>query len=276
MTNNDIKTMQLYQRPTRILADLRAQGLGVGAPLTVEALSRFDQLHYHGTDALDVAISECGIHGGESVLEVGSGWGGCARYIANKTGTRVTAVELQSDYDQIARDLTARVTLKGCVEHVNADFLDLDLPEKEFDHAASWLALFHIPHREAYLGKLHHTLKPGGFLFVEDLYLIQQPDPDEADDFQQHLRPGSLIDREAYFAALKHAGFDVVHLADMTADWTDFTVTRLQAFRDARSDYEAVHGREGYATIEIFYTKMAGYFARGLVGGVRFAAVRRG
>jgi sarcosine/dimethylglycine N-methyltransferase len=273
--SNDIKTMQLYHRPERILAELQAQGLSAGAPLTVEELNRFDQLHYHGTDALDAAITECGIGGGDRVLEVGSGWGGCARYIANKALAQVTAVELQADYDQVARDLTARVALKGTVDHVNADFLDLDLKENAFDHAVSWLALFHIPRRETYLGKLNHTLKTGGFLFVEDLYLIQQPGPDEADDFQQHLRPGSLIDREAYIAALKHAGFDVVHLADMTADWADFTVTRLQAFRDARKSYEAVHGPDGYAAIELFYAKMAGYFARGLVGGVRFAAVRR-
>ncbi len=273
--SDDIKTMQLYHRPERILADLQAQGLGIEAPLTVEDLNRFDQLHYHGTDALDAAISECGIGHGDRVLEVGSGWGGCARYIANKAHAQVTAVELQADYDQVARDLTARVSLKGTVEHVNADFLDLNLQDNAFDHAVSWLALFHIPHREVYLGKLNHTLKPGGFLFAEDLYLIQQPGPDEADDFQQHLRPGSLMEREAYFASLNHAGFDVVHLVDMTADWTEFTATRLLAFREARSDYEAAHGPGGYAAIEIFYAKMAGYFARGLVGGVRYAAVLR-
>jgi sarcosine/dimethylglycine N-methyltransferase len=267
--------MQLYRRPERILAELRAQGLGVGVPLTVEDLNRFDQLHYHGTDALDAAITECGIGDGDRVLEVGSGWGGCARYIAHKAHAQVTAVELQADYDQVARDLTARVTMDGIVDHVNADFLDLDLQESAFDHAVSWLALFHIPRRDVYLDKLNHTLKTGGFLFAEDLYLVQQPGPDEADDFQQHLRPGSLFDRAAYFASLDLAGFDIVHMSEMTADWTEFTATRLQAFRDARSDYEAVHGPEGFAAIELFYAKMAGYFARGLVGGVRYAAVLR-
>ena len=274
--SDDIKTMQLYQRPERILADLAALGFGTDAPLTIETLNRFDQLHYHGTDALDVAIAECSICAGDRVIEVGSGWGGCARYVAHKTGARVTAVELQADYDQVARGLTARIALRGEIEHVNADFLDLETPKAAFDHAVSWLALFHIPSREVYLGKLNHALKPGGFLFAEDLYLIRKPDQDEEQDFRQHLQPGSLVDRDAYFADLENAGFDVISQTDMTVDWTNFTAIRLQAFRDARSDYEAVHGADGYAGIEVFYAKMAGYFARGLVGGIRFAAVRRG
>ncbi len=273
---DDIKTMQLYQRPERILADLQAQGFDMGATLTVEALSQLDQLHYHGTDALDVAIAECGIGAGDRVLEVGSGWGGCARYIAHRTGAEVTAVELQADYDQVARELSSRVTMNGAVDHLNADFLELDLPEGEFDHAVSWLAFFHIPHREIYLGKLGRALAPGGYLFAEDLYLIQKPGEDEAEDFRQHLRPGSLVDRDAYFAGLEVAGFDVINRTDMTQDWSEFTASRLRAFRDAREEYEAVHGPEGYTAIELFYAKMAGYLARGLVGGIRFAAVRRG
>ena len=96
---SDIKSMQLYPRPERILDDLKARGFADG-PLPLEELSQIDQLHYHGTDALDVAIAECGIGAMEQVLEVGSGWGGCARYIADRTSAHVTAIELQEDYNE--------------------------------------------------------------------------------------------------------------------------------------------------------------------------------
>ena len=271
----DIKTMQLYPRAKRILADLEALGYASDAPLRLDVLTRFDQLHYHGTQAIDAAIAACGIGAGDHVLEIGSGWGGCARYVAHSADATVNAVELQADYDLIARDLTTRTGLGDRVTHVNADFLDLDLPSDKFDHAVSWLALFHIPRRADYLGKIAKTLKPGGFLFAEDLYRIQEPPPDEAEDFRRHLFPNSLVEIEAYRASLDAAGLDIVGLEDMTADWTEFTAARLIAFRDARADYEAVHGTEGYSVIETFYSKMAGYFTRGLVGGVRYSARRR-
>lgn len=276
MTTSDIKSMQLYPRPERILDDLTARGYGPGTSVPVSELSQLDQLHYHGTDALDVAITECGIGDMDQVLEVGSGWGGCARYIADQTNAHVTAIELQEDYNNVARDLTQRTGLEACLTHVNADFLQVDLPESGFDHVVSWLALFHIPNRPRYLNRISRTLKPGGNFFAEDLYLIQSPPAEELDDFRRHLFPNSLINLTEYQSTLADARFTLADLSDMTADWTGFTATRLAAFREHRRSYEAIHGTGAYEVIHTFYDKMAGYFARGLVGGVRFRAILDG
>jgi len=275
MTQGDIKSMQLYPRPERILADLAALGYPDETPVEMDVLNRLDQLHYHGTDALDNAITACGITAGDAVLEVGSGWGGCARYIAHRSGAHVTAVELQADYNRIAQHLTERTGLQTGVRHVNADFLALDLPEGGFDHVVSWLALFHIPNRAEYLRRIHAALRPGGVFLAEDLYLITSPPEGELDEFRSHLFPNSLTDLDSYHTTLEAAGFTAVHIEDMTASWTAFTQTRLHAFRENQPDYESIHGAENYAVIETFYDKMAGYFERGLVGGLRVKANRR-
>lgn len=272
MNAKDIKSMQLYPRAERILSDLAHLGYGGDDPVPVEVLNQFDQLHYHGTEALDAAIEGAGISPGQKVLEVGSGWGGCARYIAHASGAHVTAVELQGDYHSVAEGLTQRAGLGERVAHVNADFLQWQVPEAGFDHVVSWLALFHIPDRAAYLSRIARGLKPGGMLSVEDLYLIAPPPEDEAEDFRAHLFPNSLVRMEEYQATLDEAGFEVVQMDDMTADWSAFTKDRLDAFRRNRAAYEAVHGTEGFGIIETFYEKMAGYFERGLVGGLRYCA----
>ncbi|SLN69137.1 Demethylrebeccamycin-D-glucose O-methyltransferase [Roseovarius albus] len=269
-----IKSMQLYPRAERLLDDLAAIGIANGMPVDVETLNQFDQLHYHGTEALDVAIDQTGMAAREQVLEIGSGWGGCARYLAHRSGAHVTAVELQEDYNRIAQDLTNRSGLKEGVTHLNADFLEIALPRHGFDHAVSWLALFHIPGRARYLGKVHDALKPGGNFYAEDLYLISPPDKAEQEDFKRHLFPNSLVNIESYRTTLREAGFEITDITDMTEDWATFTATRLEAFRNSRSAYVAVHGTDGYRVIETFYDKMAGYFARGLVGGIRFMSRR--
>ncbi|MEO0371406.1 MAG: methyltransferase domain-containing protein [Pseudomonadota bacterium] len=269
-----IKSMQLYPRAERIYAELDALGYAPDAPVTVDVLNQFDQLHYHGTDALDAAIEACGMGADQKVLEVGSGWGGCARYLAKTSGAALDAVELQEDYHRVAQDLTARAGLGNDVTHVNADFLEVALPDEGYDHAVSWLALFHIPDRPRYQAKIHDALKPGGVLFVEDLFLIKPPADEE--DFARHLFPNSLVPRQSYESSLQDAGFERVTFTDMTVDWTDFTRTRLTAFKQARASYESKHGADGYQALLVFYEKMAGYFADGTVGGVRLCARKPG
>ena len=275
MTTGDNKSMQLYPRAERILDDLAAIGYPAGKNVPVDVLNRFDQLHYHGTDALDAAISACGITAGQTVLEVGSGWGGCARYIAQVTGAQVTAVELQRDYHTVGQALTGRAGLSGRVTHEHADFLDWPVPVGGFDHVVSWLALFHIPNRPDYLRRISTALRPGGSVFAEDLYQIAAPADYEAEDFQRQLFPNSLVPLDDYTGSLAGAGLDVHSCDDMTSDWTRFTAERLQAFRQNRASYERVHGAEGYAVLEHFYTKMARYFSDGLVGGLRLHARKR-
>ena len=92
-----IKSMKLYTHVERVFRELGEMGKTVDDPLSVEDLSAFDQLHYHGTHALDVAMAMIGIDGEPRWLEIGSGLGGPARYIAAYSDARVTALELQSD-----------------------------------------------------------------------------------------------------------------------------------------------------------------------------------
>ncbi|MEL7279726.1 MAG: class I SAM-dependent methyltransferase [Pseudomonadota bacterium] len=271
--SGEIKSMQLYPRAERIYAELDALGYGPHAAVPVDVLNQFDQLHYHGTDALDAAIAACAMCKHHAVLEVGSGWGGCARYLAQASGAKLTAVELQTDYHSVAKDLTARASLSDRVDHVNADFLDVPLGEASFDHAVSWLALFHIPDRPRYQAKIFGALKLGGMLFAEDLYLIEEPDDKE--DFARHLFPNSLVSKADYEHSLRETGFDDVVLTDMSQDWEAFTAQRLTAFRASRAAYTGKHGEDGYAALLTFYEKMHGYFADGVVGGVRLAARKR-
>lgn len=78
----DIKSMKLYTNVERIYRELGELGKTVDDPLSVDELCAFDQLHYHGTQALDVAMAVIGIDAQPRWLEIGSGLGGPARYLA--------------------------------------------------------------------------------------------------------------------------------------------------------------------------------------------------
>lgn len=273
--DDSIKSMELYPRPERLLTDLEALGFAGDGPVPVETVARFDQLHYHGTDALDLAIERTGIDESSQVLEVGSGWGGCARWIAHRTGAHVTTVEMQADYDSIGRLLTERTGLAERVEHINADFLTFEPAPAAFTHVTSWLALFHIPERERHLGTIADALESGGIFYAEDLYALEPVPRHERTAFDARLFPNSLVAIDEYLATLDAADLDVVTAHDMTADWTTFTADRLASFRADRTDYERRHDPTTFAALERFYDGMAADFACGFVGGLQVMARKR-
>ena len=138
---NAIKSMPLYVDVERINNELAALGIGVDEALTPAQLFPFDQYHYHGTDAVHAAVHLLGLGPASHVLDVGSGLGGPARYLASTIGCHITALELQSDLHAMATRLTARCGLEQHVTHVCGDALTVAFPDATFNAIVSWLAL---------------------------------------------------------------------------------------------------------------------------------------
>ena len=267
-----IKSMKLYSAVERIHNDLESEGFGRADRLDVDVLARFDQLHYHGTDAVDHAAQSLGITGDSRVLDVGAGFGGPARWLAARTGARVSAVELQPDMNATAADLTARCGLSERVEHVEGDILKTPLPDGAYDGVMSFLALYHIPGRNPLYPKLYSACRPGARLYVEDLYQRAEFAEDERPDLENMLYANTLPDRDGYVAALERAGWQDIEFQDMTADWTEFTQDRLAAFRAAKERHLNVHGEDVVAALDAFYDTIVRLFRRGHLGGVRLTA----
>lgn len=276
MTADAIKTMKLYSAVERIHGELAAEGYGRDAALPLDVLTRHDQLHYFGTQAVDEAIEAIRPPRGGRVLDIGSGFGGPARYFADRTGTTVTAVELQPDMNATASDLTARTTLGGHVEHVCGDILDVPLPDGAFDGAISYLALYHIPGRAPLFPRLFTAMKPGAVLFVEDLYARAPLNGPEQQVMREALYGNTLPDEAGYVAEVAGAGFADVDFRDMSHPWGLFCAERLAAFRAAREQKLAIHGPDTVAALDAFYQTICELFTGGRMGGARLIARKPG
>jgi SAM-dependent methyltransferase len=161
-----MKAMKLYDQVERIHNELALIEGGLDGPLAVEQLTPFDQYHYLGTEAVDAAIQALGLTPEMRVLDIGSGIGGPARYIAARTGAHVTALELQHDLDAVAADLTARCGLNHLVEHRCGNVLD-GVGER-YDAIVSFLCFLHIADRPRLLAACRDALIPNGAMYVED------------------------------------------------------------------------------------------------------------
>jgi len=271
----DIKSMKLYIHVERIDNELAELGHGPMDALTVDELSAFDQLHYHGTEALDSALQMIGAKPGQSWLEIGSGIGGPARYLAHHGGVRVTALELQPDQNNLAAQLSRRCAIDASITHVCGDFLAHDFDAQKFDAVVSWLALYHIPERPKLLKRCYDLLKPDGYFYTEDLYGIGDIDETQLADLERDLYAITLPDLDSYRRDLEVAGFEVEHCDDMTDDWAAFTQARLTAYRGERDRHRRVHGEATVQALDDFYSAVDYHFQSGKLGGIRLCARRR-
>jgi sarcosine/dimethylglycine N-methyltransferase len=272
---SNIKSMKLYTHVERIENELAELGHAPEDGLTVDELSAFDQLHYHGTEALDHALQRLSAVPGQHWLEVGSGIGGPARYLAQRGNLQMAALELQPDQNELATQLTRRCNMTSQVEHLCGDFLNYDFAGQTFDAIVSWLALYHIPDRPLLLQRCRQRLKPGGYFYTEDLCSLASIDANQLADLEYDLYAITLPRIEAYRSDLEGAGFEVEHCDDMSADWSEFTRVRLAAYRAERARHVRVHDEATVQALDDFYSAVDHHFGSGKLGGLRLCARRR-
>ena len=269
-----MKSMKLYVHVERIYNELRELGLDKAGQLSVDALTPFDQYHYLGTEAVDEAARSLQVTPDSRVLEIGSGIGGPARYLAARTGCRVVALELQLDLHETGRSLTARCGLEDRVRHVAGDVLAAALDGGGFDGIMSFLVFLHIPDRKRLFDICHAALKPGHAMYIEDFVLMGAPSAEQRRDLEVKVMCPYLPDAAAYARELEASGFKVERFEDLSRAWSTFTAQRLDAFRQARQRNIRVHGEAVTAGLEDFYSTVAELYSAGVLGGARIVARR--
>jgi cyclopropane fatty-acyl-phospholipid synthase-like methyltransferase len=264
-----IKSMPLYTNLDRVSRGLADIGVGPEDPIRPEQLFPLDQWHYHGTEAIHLAAKTLGLGPGSRVLDIGSGVGGPARYLAHTTGCHVTALELQPDLHTIAVDLTRRCGLSQHVTHVCGDALTYPLPEAAFDAVVSWLAILHVSNRRGLCQRGAKALRAGGACYIEDLCRRAPFTSNDLEDLRQVVFGVTVTSIDDYAADLLSAGFAEVITTDLTSDWAPYAAERLTAWRAGHADYARIHGEGAYAAQETFYAVIARLYAGGSLGGVR-------
>lgn len=267
-----IGSIGLYTNLDRIASGLARLGIGPSDPIAPEQLFGLDQWHYHGIAAIDAAARSLELSSRSRVLEIGSGIGGPARYLAHAIGCHVTALELQPKVHAIAADLTQRCGLDDRVAHICGDALSHVLPDHGFDAAVSWLAVLHIPDRPQLLARIARTLRSGGGCCIEDFSMRAPFSAPELRDLREIVFGVTVTSTDAYIVDLRAAGFSRIEVTDMTDHWTPFVTERLRAFHANYSAYAQAHGEPAYAAQETFYAAVARLFEGGSLGGIRVVA----
>src|SRR6478672_4193870 len=101
--------------------------------LTPQQLATLDQFHTRGLAATVELAKLAGITTDMSVLDVGSGVGGPARFLAATYGCQVMGIDLSESFVDAARYLTKRTGQSERVSFEAASALDLPFDDGRFD-----------------------------------------------------------------------------------------------------------------------------------------------
>jgi len=139
--------------------------------LTPRQLGALDQFHTRGLAATAELGKLAGITAGMSVLDIGSGVGGPARFLAATCGCRVTGVDLSEPFVEAARYLTGRTGQSGQVSFQTASALELPFDDGRFDVVLLQHVAMNISDRARLYREIRRVLKPGGRFATFDVVL---------------------------------------------------------------------------------------------------------
>ncbi len=132
---------------------------------------------------------------GESVLEIGSGWGGFAEYAAKVVGAKVTGLTISPSQLDYAR---ARIFREGLAERVDFKLLDYRDAIGAYDKVAS-IEMFEAVGQEywpTYFTKVRDLLKPGGAAGIQTITIADRyfDTYSRSTDFiKRYVFPGGML-----------------------------------------------------------------------------------
>jgi ubiquinone/menaquinone biosynthesis C-methylase UbiE len=174
--------------------------------LTPEALATLDQFHTRGLAATAELAELAGITADMAVLDVGSGIGGPARFLAATYGCRVIGVDLSQPFVDAARYLTERTGQGGQVSFEAGSALELPFDDDRFDVVLLQHVAMNIADRARLYRETRRVLKPSGRFATYDVVLASG-EPLYPVPWARTPATSFLLTAAATRAAIEAAGF---------------------------------------------------------------------
>jgi len=195
---------------------------------------------------LELVCTKLGLKEGESVLDVGCGWGSFALHAASRHGVHVLGVTLSEPQVQLARERARQAGLEDRVEFRVADYRELT--DGPFDAISSIGMVEHVGEEriDLYAHTLAGLLRPGGRLLNHGIAKLKDFDtPDEGAFSERFVFPdGVPLPLSRVALALERAGLETRHVEGLPQDYARTLTHWIQRFEDRYDEAVRIAGVE--------------------------------
>ena len=192
------------------------------AHATIEALAPYDQFHGRGLEATEELANGLEVAAGDHLLDVGSGIGGPARYLAARFGCRITGIDLTDEFCVVARHLTGLLSLGERVSFEQGNALAMPFGDESYDGAYSMNVSMNIADKASFYREVHRVLRPGGWLVLSEISKGPGGDLDFPTPWARTADSSFLATAEQTRVGLEAAGFTVERWRDTRQEALDF------------------------------------------------------
>ena len=219
-----------------------------------------------------------GVKSGDSVLEIGCGWGGFALQVAKERRAQVTGITVsRAQFDEARR----RVQRAGLAEQVNIRLCDYRDLEGVWDHAVSIEMIEAVGEKywDIYFKCVAESVKYGGAFALQTIVIENdrfQAYRRSADFIQKHIFPGgALLSPSELYIRANTAGFTRKTSANYGLDYAETLAHWRTRFQAAGDRVAALGFDERFRRCWLFYLAYCeGGFRAGNIDAMQMAFVR--
>lgn len=257
---------------TQIIGKLEAEGIDL-SEVNQDILQDHDQDHFGGFAANDALAKLAVIDQTSHVLDVCSGLGGPARYLAHNYGCEVTGIDLTASRVESATRLTEMAGLADLVRFQQGDATALPFADASFDVVTSQEAFCHVPGKGKLVAEIVRVLKPGGRVAFTDILATNNLSEATAKRLQSEMAFVELGTIDAYRRRFQDQGCTVT-TQDLSEQWRDILVDRLAMYRSLKEPTIERFAATHFAKWDSAYSHFVGLYETGEMGGARFLVQR--
>ncbi|HWV52262.1 cyclopropane-fatty-acyl-phospholipid synthase family protein [Pseudorhodoplanes sp.] len=182
------------------------------------------------------------IEDGQRVLDIGSGWGGLALYLADYCGAKVTGVTLSQEQFKLAQGRAAEAGLSNSIEFRLQDYRDLN---ERFDRIVSVGMFEHVGvgHYHTFFDQCAKLLSDDGIMVLHSIGRSEGPNATNP-WIDKYIFPGGYIPAlSEVLPAIERAGLIVsdveilrLHYAETLKAWRERFMARADEARRLYDD----------------------------------------
>ncbi|MBY8034370.1 cyclopropane-fatty-acyl-phospholipid synthase family protein [Vibrio fluvialis] len=220
-------------------------------------LSTSDSLEQAQIQKMDRLCQQLQLTENDHVIEIGTGWGAMAIYMAQHYGCKVTTTTISEEQFAYADAEIARLGLEGKITLLKQDYR---LLEGQFDKLVSIEMIEAVgkAYLQSYIEKCQSLLKPGGLMAIQAITIADQRYDyysNNVDFIQKYIFPGGFLPSITVLTqmATRHTDFIVRDVFDIGMDYAKTLADWRLRFEAALNTVQALGYDERFVRMWRYY-----------------------